>query len=98
MDLVPVMKGRANPASKNAPRHDHAALLAGKPTGGGEMQGMPGMRGMKGAVESNASQTREFVVPVERQPQIGVRCAKGERKPARHPIRAGGLTVPDKTR
>jgi len=98
MDLVPVMKGSANPASKNAPRHDHAAMLAGKPTGGGEMQGMPGMPGMKGAVESNASQTSEFVVPVERQQQIGVRYAKVERKPLRHAIRAVGLIVPDKTR
>src|SRR6266566_4668654 len=98
IDLVPVMKGSANPASKNAPRHDHAAMLAGKPTGGGEMQGMPGMPGMKGAVESNASQTSEFVVPVERQQQIGVRYAKVERKPLRHAIRAVGLIVPDKTR
>src|SRR2546423_6070039 len=98
MDLVPVMKGSANPASKNAPYHDHAAMLAGKPTGGGEMQGMPGMPGMKGAAESNASQTSEFVVPVERQQQIGVRYAKVERKPLRHTIRAVGLIVPDKTR
>jgi len=32
MDLVPVMKESATPArsSKNAPQHDHAAMLAGK--------------------------------------------------------------------
>src|SRR5213596_3083736 len=74
MDLVPVMKKSATPASssKNAPRHDHAAMLAGKPTGSSEMQGMPGMPGMKGGVESKAPQTSEFVVPVERQQQIGV--------------------------
>src|SRR5712672_3431739 len=100
MDLVPVMKESTTPAasSKNAPRHDHAAMLAGKPTSGDEMQGMPGMPGMKGAAESNASQTKEFVVPVERQQQIGVRYAKVERKPLRHAIRAVGLIVPDKTR
>jgi RND family efflux transporter MFP subunit len=40
----------------------------------------------------------EFVVPVERQQQIGVRYAKVERKPLRHTIRAVGLIVPDKTR
>src|SRR5947207_9237157 len=62
------------------------------------MQAMPRMPGMKGAAESNASQTSEFVVPVERQQQIGVRYAKVERKPLRHAIRAVGLIVPDKTR
>src|SRR5438094_676005 len=100
MDLVPVMKESATPASssKSAPQHDHAAMLAGKPTGGSEMQGMPGMPGMKGGAESKAPQTSEFVVPVERQQQIGVRYAKVERKPLRHTIRAVGLIVPDKTR
>jgi RND family efflux transporter MFP subunit len=44
------------------------------------------------------SQPSEFVVPVERQQQIGVRYAKVERKPLFHTIRAVGLTVPDKTR
>jgi RND family efflux transporter MFP subunit len=45
-----------------------------------------------------ASQPSEFVVPVERQQQIGVRYAKVERKPLFHTIRAVGLIVPDKTR
>jgi Cu(I)/Ag(I) efflux system membrane fusion protein len=100
MDLVPVMKGSATPASssKNAPHHDHAAMLAGKPSGGGEMQGMPGMPGMKGGAESKASQTSEFVVPVERQQQIGVTYAKVERKPLEHTIRSVGLIVPDRSR
>ena len=100
MDLVLVMKESATPAGsrKSAPQHDHAAMLAGKPTGGGEMQGMPGMPGMKGGAESKAPQTSEFVVPVERQQQIGVRYAKVERKPLRHGIRAVGLIAPDKTR
>src|SRR5881398_4010773 len=64
MDLVPVMKQSATPASssENAPHHDHAAMLAGKPTGGGEMQGMPGMPGMKGGAETKAPQTSEFIV------------------------------------
>jgi len=99
MDLVPVMKESATPAgsSKSAPHHDHAAMLAGKPTGG-EMQGMPGMPGMKGGADSKAPQTSEFIVPVERQQQIGVRYARVERKPLRHAIRAVGLIVPDKTR
>src|SRR5256885_14013154 len=53
MDLVPVTKESTTlvGSSKSAPRHDHAAMLAGKPTSGGEMQGMPGMPGMKGAAE-----------------------------------------------
>jgi membrane fusion protein, copper/silver efflux system len=99
MDLVPVIKRSAIPASssKNAPHHDHAAMLAGKPTGG-EMQGMPGMPGMKGGAESKAPQTSEFVVPVERQQQIGVTYAKVERKPLEHTIRSVGLIVPDRSR
>jgi RND family efflux transporter MFP subunit len=101
MDLVPVMKkhGATPPSSsKNAPHHDHAAMLAGKPTGGGEMQGMPGMPGMKEGPESKAPQTSEFVVPVERQQQIGVTYAKVERKPLAHTIRSVGLIVPDRSR
>src|SRR5205814_9021553 len=58
MDLVPVIKESAASArsNKNAPQHDHAAMLARKPT------------------DSNAtlSRSHEFVVPVERQQQIGV--------------------------
>jgi RND family efflux transporter MFP subunit len=44
------------------------------------------------------NQPSEFIVPVERQQQIGVRYAKVERKPLFHTIRAVGLIVPDKTR
>src|SRR5947207_11894301 len=62
------------------------------------MQAMPRMPGMKGAAESNASQTSEFVVPIDRQQQMSVRDAKAGRKPLRHTIRAVGLIVPDKTR
>jgi len=100
MDLVPVMKGSATPASssKNAPHHDHAAMLAGKPTGSGQMQGMRGVPGMKGGAETKAPQTSEFVVPVERQQQIGVTYAKVERKPLTHTIRSVGLIVPDRSR
>src|SRR5205809_2276365 len=84
MDLVPVMKESATPAgsSKSAPQHDHAAMLAGKPSDS----------------SATSSPSHEFVVPVERQQQIGVRYAKVERKPLRHTIRAVGLIVPDKTR
>jgi Cu(I)/Ag(I) efflux system membrane fusion protein len=45
-----------------------------------------------------ANQPSEFVVPVERQQQIGVTYAKVERKRLRHTIRAVGLIVSDKTR
>jgi membrane fusion protein, copper/silver efflux system len=99
MDLVPVIKRNATPASssKNAPHHDDAAMLGGKPTGG-EMQGMPGMPGMKGGAETKAPQTSEFIVPVERQQQIGVTYAKVERKPLAHTIRSVGLIAPDRSR
>src|SRR5713101_4956445 len=71
MDLVPVMKKSATPASssKSAPHHDHAAMLAGKPNGGSEMQGMPGMPGMKEGEMKGGEKPSEFVVPVERQQQ-----------------------------
>src|SRR5438046_2268280 len=72
-------------------------MLAGKPKSG-EMQGMPGMPSMKGGAESKAPQTSEFVVPVERQQQIGVTYAKVDRKPLEHTIRSVGLIVPDRSR
>jgi Cu(I)/Ag(I) efflux system membrane fusion protein len=84
MDLVPVMKGSATPASssKNAPQHDHAAMLAGKPTGS----------------SATSSPSNEFVVPVERQQQIGVTFATVEMKPLSHSIRAVGRVVPETQR
>jgi membrane fusion protein, copper/silver efflux system len=84
MDLVPVMKKAATPAgsSKNAPQHDHAAMLAGKPT--------------DSSVTSSPS--HEFVVPVERQQQIGVSFATVETKTLSHSIRAVGRVVPETQR
>ena len=92
MDLVPVMKGSGE--TKPSPAQTEQ-------TKGSEMKGMagmPGMPGMKGGAETKAPQTSEFVVPVERQQQIGVRWAKAERKPLRHTIRSVGMIVPDRSR
>ncbi|MFN2542935.1 MAG: efflux RND transporter periplasmic adaptor subunit [Chthoniobacterales bacterium] len=47
---------------------------------------------------SAGSSTHEFVVPVDRQQQIGVTYATVERKPLRHTIRSVGMVVPDKAR
>jgi Cu(I)/Ag(I) efflux system membrane fusion protein len=94
MDLVPVLKrtgGETKPA----------ASLQMQETKSGEMQGMSGMQGMqgmKGGGETKGAQTSEFVVPVERQQQIGVTYATVERKPLRHTIRAVGMIVPDRSR
>lgn len=85
MDLVPVMKtiATASPTSAaSVPQHDHAAMLAGKPS----------------SSMTISSAAHEFVVPIQRQQQIGVTYAKVERKRLLHSIRAVGLTVPDKTR
>ncbi len=84
MDLVPVMKETTTPASssKNAPQHDHAAMLAGKPTDS----------------SATSSPSHEFVVPVERQQQIGVTFATVETKPLSHSIRAVGRVVPETQR
>jgi len=48
--------------------------------------------------EMQGAQTSEFVVPVERQQQIGVTYAAVQRKPLRHTIRSVGMVVPDKGR
>ena len=88
MDLVPVLKksgGETKP---------EASPQMGE-TKSGEMQGMPGI---KGGGEMKGAQTSEFVVPVERQQQIGVTYAAVERKPLRHTIRSVGMVVPDKGR
>jgi len=84
MDLVPVMKASATPASssKNPPQHDHAAMLAGKPSDS----------------SATSSPSHEFVVPVERQQQIGVTFATVEMKPLNHSIRAVGRVVPETQR
>jgi Cu(I)/Ag(I) efflux system membrane fusion protein len=84
MDLVPVMKESATPArsSKNPPQHDHAAMLAGKPPDS----------------SAASSQSPEFVVPIERQQQIGVAFATVEMKPLSHSIRAVGRVVPETQR
>jgi len=84
MGLVPVMKAdvTAGSSSKQPPKHDHAAMLAGRANGG----------------TARGPSSHEFVVPVERQQQIGVTYAKVERKPLFHTIRAVGLIVPDKGR
>src|SRR5438477_1798992 len=88
MDLVPVLKksgGETKP---------EASPQMGE-TKSGEMQGMPRI---KGSGEMKGAQTSEFVVPVERQQQIGVTYAAVQRKPLRHTIRSVGMVVPDKGR
>jgi Cu(I)/Ag(I) efflux system membrane fusion protein len=84
MDLVPVMKASVTPAnsSKHPPQHDHAAMLAGKPAD----------------TRVASSPSHEFVVPVERQQQIGVSFATVEMKPLSHSIRAVGRVVPETQR
>jgi RND family efflux transporter MFP subunit len=109
MDLVPVMKkgGAEAKVSASSPKPEGMKDMQGMKASeegakrGGEMKGMsgmPGMPGMKEGAENKAPQTSEFVVPVERQQQIGVRYAKVERKPLRHTIRSVGMIVPDKGR
>src|SRR5437899_9378157 len=95
MDVVAVMREDGGEATPQR----HGEIKGGeKKAQSGEMQGMPGMPGMKQSEMKGGEKPREFVVPVERQQQIGVRYAKVERKPLRHTIRAVGLIVPDKTR
>jgi len=97
MDLVPVMKKSGGEATaETSPQMQETK--AGGEKQGGQMQGMEGMSGMKPGGEMQGGQTREFVVPVERQQQIGVTYAAVQRKPLRHTIRSVGMVVPDKGR
>jgi membrane fusion protein, copper/silver efflux system len=102
MDLVPVLKKGGGEAKASAPPAKPEGMkdMPGM-KGGGEMKGMSGMQGMpgmKGGGETKAPQTSEFIVPVERQQQIGVTYAKVERKPLAHTIRSVGAIVPDRGR
>src|SRR5438270_12317344 len=104
MDLVPVMKKAGGESKPQAPAGTEATK-----TGGGT-ENMPGTVSMQGGHAGHAAHgpalssttegatSKEFMVPVERQQQIGVTYAKVERKPLNHTIRSVGLIVPDKTR
>jgi Cu(I)/Ag(I) efflux system membrane fusion protein len=96
MDLVPVMKKDGGEGTPQAQAHEMKGGEKKAPSG--EMQGMSGMPGMKEGEAKSAEKPSEFVVPVERQQQIGVRYAKVQRKPLRHTIRSVGMVVPDKSR
>ena len=87
MDLVPVMKknGGASPSASASP-------------GEGKMQGMAGMPGMPSGNQTSGVASHEFVVPVERQQQIGVTYATVTRAPLHHTIRAVGLVDADMQR
>jgi Cu(I)/Ag(I) efflux system membrane fusion protein len=82
MDLVPVMKKTASPS-------------ASEPSSGGGMQGMAGMPGMQSDKPASGAPSHEFVVPVERQQQIGVTYATVTRAPLHHTIRAVGMVETD---
>jgi Cu(I)/Ag(I) efflux system membrane fusion protein len=84
MDLVPVMKQTSG-----------ASLSAAQPSRGGGMQGMADMPGMKNGNQTSGATSHEFVVPVERQQQIGVTYATVTRGPLHHTIRAVGMIEPD---
>jgi Cu(I)/Ag(I) efflux system membrane fusion protein len=88
MDLVPVMKKDSSVSSA-------ASAGAGSMQG---MQGMPGMSGMQDGNMTNVAPSHEFVVPVERQQQIGVSYATVVRAPLHHTIRAVGMVDADMQR
>src|SRR5436189_3842897 len=87
MDLVPVM-GKTSGASPSA----------SLPPTGGSMRGMAGMPGMQSGNQTSGAPSHEFVVPVERQQQIGVTYATVRRAPLHHTIRAVGTIDPDSQR
>ena len=62
--------------------------------GVGDMKGMPNMKEGGGA----ASESSEFVVPVERQQMIGVTYAVAERRPLEATLRTVGIVEPEAER
>ncbi len=84
MDLVPVMK-----------KSSGSAPSASASSSGGGMQGMAGMPGMQSGNQKSGNESHEFVVPVERQQQIGVTYATVRRGSLHHTIRAVGMVEPD---
>ena len=82
MELVPVKKNtNATPSAMASP-------------GDESMQGMAGMPGMQ-RNQTTRAPSREFVVPVERQQQIGVTYARVQREHLRKEIRAVGTVEYD---
>jgi Cu(I)/Ag(I) efflux system membrane fusion protein len=97
MDLVPVMKRIADGASPTPAAPANSS--GGKSDEMKDMQGMGNMPGMKGGDMKGAEEKPgEFVVPVERQQQIGVTYATVKTKPLNHSIRAVGRVVPQTQR
>ncbi len=86
MELVPVMKK----SDESKPEQSPQAMQDG-----GAMQGMAGMPGMKSGEMKPVGKPSEFVVPVERQQQIGVTYAKVERRAIQKTIRAVGTVASD---
>src|SRR5947207_12406354 len=82
MELVPVMKKSTSPSAFESS------------TGGG-MRGMAGMPGMQSGKQTSGVPSHEFVVPVERQQQIGVTYATVTRAPLHQTIRTVGTVEPD---
>src|SRR5437868_5709016 len=82
MELVPVMKKSTSPSAFESS------------TGGG-MRGMAGMPGMQSGKQTSGVPSHEFVVPVERQQQIGGTYATGTPDPLHHTTRTVGTVEPD---
>jgi len=106
MDLVPVLKKGGEAQQSPSQRGERKIKYYKSTMMPGEVSAKPAKDSMgmdmvpvfEDEKSGAANQPSEFVVPVERQQQIGVTYAKVERKPLRHTIRAVGLIVPDKTR
>jgi Cu(I)/Ag(I) efflux system membrane fusion protein len=97
MNLVPVMKGSAVGASPTPVVTPNKS--GGKNDQMKSMQSMGDMPGIKvGDMKEAEEKPGEFVVPVERQQQIGVTYATVETKPLNHSIRAVGRVVPQSQR
>src|SRR5215813_6984598 len=105
MDLVPVKEksGSETPApqpTKRKIKYYKSTMMPGETSAKAakDSMGMAMVPVYEDEAPGAANQPSEFLVPVERQQQIGVRYARVERKPLFHTIRAVGLIVPDKGR
>jgi len=100
MDLVPVMKKGSSEATAETSSQMQGVKGGSEEQDGHRhgMEGMPGMPGMKSGGETQGAQTHDFVVPVERQQQIGLTYATVQTTPLRHSIRAVGRVMPEAQR
>ncbi|MGH8101037.1 MAG: efflux RND transporter periplasmic adaptor subunit [Chthoniobacterales bacterium] len=102
MDLVPVMKkgngeAKAEPSGERKVKYYKSTMMAGEVSAkpAKDSMGMDMVPVYDDQKSDGKNEASEFIVPVERQQQIGVTYATVTRAPLHHTIRAVGTVEPD---